>query len=78
MVMAKDQLKFTFECKKCGGTVLELPDNYTDDSIAKCKSCGTEFGRYGDIKAKAIEMGKEHVRGMFRDAFKGLKGWTVK
>ena len=76
--MTGDELKITFECKKCGGTILELPDDHTDDSIAKCKSCGTEFGRYGDIKAKAREAGLAHAKGMMKDAFKGLKGWKIK
>jgi hypothetical protein len=80
--MATDEFKITFECKKCGGTVLDLPDNHTDDSIAKCKSCGTEFGRYGDIKKKARDLAADHLQGMVKDAFakafKGKKGWTVK
>lgn len=76
--MAKDQLEVTFTCQECGGTVLHLPDDYTDDSIAECKSCGTKFGRWGDIKAKAMGLAKDRVTKMFRDSFKGLKGWRVK
>lgn len=73
-----DEIKVTFSCLNCGGSILELPDDYTDDSTAKCKSCGTEFGRYGDVKAKAMDAAKNEVSAMFRNAFKGLKGWTVK
>lgn len=76
--MADDKVSVTFTCSKCGPTVLELPDDHTDDSIAKCKICGAEFGRFGDIKAKAVETVKAEVVGQFKDAFKGLKGWTVK
>lgn len=76
--MSTDKLKITFKCKKCGGTALELPDDHTDDSIAKCQSCQTEIGSWGDIKAKAREEAVHYVRGMFRDAFKGKKGWTFK
>ncbi len=76
--MSDDKLNVTFECPKCGGSVLELPDNHTDDSIAKCKGCGVSFGRWGDIKAQATLLAKEHVRDSFKSAFKGLKGWKVK
>lgn len=75
-----DQLKFTFSCKACGAdpATLELPDDYTDDSIAKCKACGTEFGRFGEVKAKAMDAAKARVTDQVRDAFKGLKGWKMK
>lgn len=76
--MSEDHLSITFKCPKCGGTVLELPDDYTDDSDATCKNCGVSFGRWGDIKSRAMESAKDHVRGAFKDAFKGLKGWKVK
>tara|TARA_R110002124_G_scaffold14948_1_gene65914 strand:+ start:341 stop:571 length:231 start_codon:yes stop_codon:yes gene_type:complete len=75
--MAEDQINVTFECLECGGTVLSLPDDHTDDSIASCKSCGQEFGTYGDIKAKARDMAAEEVSAMVKGAFKGLKGWKV-
>lgn len=73
-----DELEFKFECPKCGGTVIELPDDYTADSTAKCKQCGVSFGRWGDIQAKAMDLAKEHVRERFRSTFKGLKGWKLK
>ena len=73
-----DKITFTFECQKCGGTVLSLPDDHTDDSIAECKACGQPFGRWGDIQTKARDMAAERVRDLVRDKFKGLKGWTIK
>lgn len=76
--MSKDQLEVTFTCQECGGTVLNLPDDYTDDSIAECKDCGAEFGRWGDIKDKAMGLAKDRVSTMLKDTFKGLKGWKVK
>ena len=80
VLVISDQIKLTFSCGACGvdPATLELSDDYTDDSIAKCKACGVEFGRYGDIKAKSMGMAKAEVSKMFRDAFKGLKGWKVK
>jgi hypothetical protein len=53
--MANDKIEVTFECQFCGGTVLELPEEYTDDSLAKCNDCGTDIGRWGDIKAEAMK-----------------------
>ena len=76
--MAGDTLNVTFECKKCGGTVLTLPDNPTDDSRAICKSCGEDVGRWGDIQAAAKQTAIEHLQDQFRGMFEGLKGWTVK
>lgn len=76
--MSTDRLTVTLNCKKCGGTVLELPDDHTDDSIAKCKSCHTELGRWGDIQTKAREMALDKARAMLRAPFEGKKGWTVK
>ncbi len=76
--MADDHLSITFKCPDCGGTVLELPDGYTDDSVAKCKSCGVSFGRWGDIKAKGMEAAKSEVNRMIKGAFKGLKGFKIK
>lgn len=75
-----DKLNVTFECKSCGANpaTLELPDDYTDDSVASCKACGQQFGRWGDVKAKATEAGKDALVGMVKDAFKGMKGWKVK
>jgi len=75
-----DQINVTFECKNCGAkpATLELPDNYTDSDIAKCKKCGFEFGPYGKIKAKAMEDAKAELSKMFKGAFKGSKGFKVK
>ncbi|WP_454758273.1 ECs_2282 family putative zinc-binding protein [Caulobacter segnis] len=78
MTMVEDTITTTFECRTCGGpTVLSLPDGYDDDSVASCKNCGQEFGRLGDVKAKAQQEALKHVQGMLRDTFKGLKGWKV-
>lgn len=75
-----DQITVTFECKVCGASpaTLELPDNHTDDDTAKCKSCGFEFGCYGDIKAKAMEAAKSEATDRIKDVFKGMKGWEIK
>ena len=76
--MSDDKLSVTFECPKCGGTILELPDDHTDDSIATCKGCGVSFGRWGDIKAQATKLAKGHAIDQLKATFKGLKGWKVK
>lgn len=76
--MSTSQVSVKFECKKCGGTTLILPDNPTDSSIVSCKSCGTEFGKWRDVKAKATKLVADKVKADFKSAFKGLKGWKVK
>ncbi len=78
----KSELEIKFECLKCGGTVIELPDNPTDDSIATCKSCGTVFGTWRDIQAKAREVAIARVSDDFRaglkKAFRGSKNIKIR
>jgi len=73
-----DEISISFHCKECGGTILELPDDYTDDSIAKCKACGQEFGTWGEVQAKAMEAAADEMRRKLASSFKGLKGWKIK
>jgi hypothetical protein len=42
-----------FKCRACGCSVVHLPKNYTDESIASCEACGVEFGPFGNIKLLA-------------------------
>lgn len=76
--MSTDDVSVKFNCGKCGPTTLEVSDPVTDDSTTKCKSCGAEFGRWGDVKAKATKVVADKIRADFKNAFKGLKGWQVK
>lgn len=76
--MSGVRIEVKFQCRKCGGTVIELPDNYNDMSIAACKKCGAEFGEWGEIKKDAKDLMMGHVQEKFREAFKGLKGWKLK
>ena len=75
-----DQIKITFTCISCGASPasLVLPDDYTDDDIAKCKDCGAVFGRYGDIEAEAMNRASRIVDDMIDNAISGIKGWTEK
>jgi DNA-directed RNA polymerase subunit RPC12/RpoP len=50
--ISDEKLNFSFRCMKCGGTIISLPDNHTDDSIAVCKACGVLFGPLAAIKAR--------------------------
>ena len=61
-------LPFKFTCPLCGGMTLSLPEGYDDNSIAACGSCGTEMGRFGDLKAMASR-GQEQPG---KTTFKGL------
>jgi len=73
-----DKINVTFDCPRCHGSIIELPDNSTDDSVAKCKGCGVSFGRFGDIKAKATKVAADEIKQVARNAFKGIKGFKLK
>lgn len=75
-----DHITVNVTCPACSheSSRIKLPDNATDDSTAHCEGCGAELGRYGDIKARAMELAKEEAARQFRNAFKGVKGWKVK
>lgn len=76
--MSDGTITTTFRCLSCNNpTELSLPEDYTDDSIAKCKHCGNEFGRLGDIKEAARRGSVEKAQELIRDTFSGLKGWNV-
>lgn len=54
--MSDGKIIASFRCLTCDQKVeLSLPEGYDDESIASCKNCGQKFGRFGDIKAKALE-----------------------
>lgn len=76
--MSTDQFSATFNCKDCGPTTLEIAEPVTDDSAVKCKTCQTEFGRWGDVKAKVSKAAFEHVGSELKKALGGLKGFTIK
>ena len=67
--MSGDRIVTGFKCDKCGGTIIELPDGYTDDSIAKCKSCGQEIGTWGQFKDASRKVAADRAR----DIRKGIK-----
>lgn len=47
----------TTECPTCQeGNGVELPDRPTDGSIARCRVCGTDLGRWGDMKEAAVRI----------------------
>ncbi len=64
--MGTSKTMATFKCKACGGTVPELPDDATDASIVRCKSCHTEAGTYGSLKSAAKQV-KPELKNLFRD-----------
>jgi hypothetical protein len=52
-------------------TLLVLPDSYTDDSVATCKTCGGELGRWKDIRDKAVGEPSKIAKRTIRQALKG-------
>ena len=41
-------------CQEANG--VELPPSPTDDSIARCRACGTDLGRWSDMKEAAARV----------------------
>lgn len=76
-----DRINVTLNCLACGTDNVTLTTDdepATDESVVRCKACGHEFGRYGDVKAKARKMAASAVRDELKSAFKGIKGLKVK
>jgi hypothetical protein len=49
-----DKYAINFTCPICGGHQLNV-SNYDDDNAAvSCGACGSDFGRWGDIKANLM------------------------
>jgi hypothetical protein len=47
----------TTECPTCQeANGVELPASPTDDSIARCRACRTDLGRWGDMKEAAVRI----------------------
>ena len=71
-VSTQDKIKLGFRCPTCDGTKLELPDDYTDDSMARCANpdCRTSFGRWGDIRQAAVQKAKDVVRRQVKTSLK--------
>jgi transcription elongation factor Elf1 len=71
-----DQVPINFKCLKCGSTEIVVSDGYADDSMTSCKGCGQEFGRWADVKAKAVEVTKQAALDKLK---KGMgPGWKWK
>lgn len=75
--MNEDHITVKLECPKCH--VAPRVDDEDDDASAVYRpSCNAQFGKYGDVKAKAMGAAKEEMQGMLRKAFKGRKGFKLK
>jgi len=72
-----DEITLKFECGKCGPTILEVSEPRTDESTVMCKTCGSAFGSWAELQAKAKKVAGDKIRADFKNAFKGLKGWKI-
>jgi len=64
-----EAVPINFKCLKCGGTELVTSDGYADDAMTSCKSCGQQFGRWADVKAKAMEAFKTQALDRLKGGF---------
>lgn len=63
-----------FLCHHCGGEVLEGPDDMTDDTDVWCKACGTVFGKWGAVLAKARDAANALVQGRLGEPYEAIPG----
>jgi len=61
-----------FVCPACGASVVNLPEDHSDDSTAKCSSCGVELGRWGDLKEASGKLLSDKAEQLLKDATKSL------
>jgi uncharacterized Zn finger protein len=69
--------QITLKCSSCGSTKFRVPSNAQPADIIKCAGCGAQR-RYDILQRQATDAAKEMVTNMFRDAFRGVKGFTIK
>lgn len=50
---------FEFHCLHCGGYEINLPDDPTEKSDAKCSACGHRYATYGQIRQLCTMMGQK-------------------
>lgn len=55
---------------------LHVQDENDDSSRVTCPECQTDFGTWGEIKAKMLEAAKEKIGNDFKDAMKRA-GWET-
>ncbi|MFL6427700.1 MAG: hypothetical protein ACJ71S_05610 [Acidobacteriaceae bacterium] len=60
-------------CAKCRSDQFVIPDNPKASSIVTCHSCGTQIGKWGDLKAALTNKAEEEAEAAIRKAFKGNK-----
>ncbi|BBU58625.1 hypothetical protein KU6B_48900 [Mameliella alba] len=56
-------------CANCGAA-LKAADDTPDDQMIVCAECGTEVGRYGDIRKAMIDKGRSEIEGAVADMIK--------
>lgn len=69
--------RITLKCSVCGSTGFEVPEDPRPADLIKCAGCGAS-NRYDVLQQQAVESAKEMVTDIFRNAFKGVKGFTIK
>lgn len=74
--MADD--KITLRCRGCGSDKFQVPSaRLSAAHVVACAGCGAR-ARYGDLQAEAVQLAQQHVQQALRNAFRGVKGITIK
>lgn len=58
-------------CGDCGAAIQAAEDT-PDDQVIVCGECGTEVGRYGDIRQAMIDKGRSEIEGAVSDMVKRI------
>jgi hypothetical protein len=73
--MESQNIPASLSCGKCGSNAITIPDNPDESFMVKCDACGTDIGKWGDIRVAAAEHVKEAIEKKLKDelrkAFEG-------
>lgn len=62
-------INYQFKCIQCDGTILDIPDERTDESLVSCKGCGIFFGWFRELHRRCNELGTKELKRLKLGAF---------
>lgn len=71
--MSKGTISFEIQCAKCGSTVVEMPDDTSDDPVIHCAN-GHALGPYSSLQAAMRGEARTSINAVLTDiTFKQVK-----